>query len=204
MLTNSLIGAIKRWQQAEGLPVTGVINIGDVIVLPGEVRISQVQGQVGDNAVEPLMSVTSTVKVVTVAVDSTDLGTIAQGDKVAITLPDSSTTSGDVASIGGVAVANANSETSSTPQQTVTVSLDDPAAVTQLDSATVQVAFTGQSVNGALAVPVGALLALSGGGYAVRLKNGKLIAVQVGMFAMGLVQITGDGIVPGLQVVTVS
>jgi hypothetical protein len=66
------------------------------------------------------------------------------------------------------------------------------------------VAFTSESRKGVLAVPVGALLALSEGGYAVQLPGGRLIAVRTGMFAKGLVEVSGTGVAAGTKVVTTS
>lgn len=210
VLTNSLIAAIKRWQKAAGLQPTGSLGIGDVVVLPGAIRIGALQTQLGEQGAEALMSVTPTDKVVTVPVDAANVGSIKQGDKVTITLPDNSTAPGTVGGVG-TAVQGSPANTSGAggsaglngpPTVNVTVAIDDPAAVRSFDSATVQVAFVSGTASGVLAVPVGALLALSGGGYAVQLRGGGLVAVQTGMFAMGMVAITGDGIAAGTQVVT--
>jgi hypothetical protein len=84
----------------------------------------------------------------------------------------------------------------------VTVAPDDPSTVAGLSSASVQVTFTGQNATGVLAVPVTALLALTGGGYALQLPAGRLIPVQTGLFAQGMVQVSGPGITAGLRVVT--
>ena len=56
--------------------------------------------------------------------------------------------------------------------------------------------------NHVLSVPVTALLATAGGGYAVQEAGSphKLIPVTPGLFAAGDVQISGSGIYPGLQV----
>ncbi|MDH6113623.1 hypothetical protein P3T36_005214 [Kitasatospora sp. MAP12-15] len=208
VLTNSLIAAIKRWQKAVGLQPTGILGIGDVAVLPGAIRIGSLQTQLGGQGTEALMSVTPTGKVVTVPVDPANLGSIKQGDKVTITLPDNSTTPGTVSGIGTAvqgstaSTAGAAGGPNSPPTVNVTVAIDDPSAVQSFDSATVQVAFVSGTAPGVLAVPVGALLALGGGGYAVQLKSGGLVAVQTGMFAMGMVAITGNGITAGTQVVT--
>lgn len=86
----------------------------------------------------------------------------------------------------------------------VTVFLDDAKAVGRLNSASVQVRFSAQTRKGVLAVPVGALLALSGGGYAVQLADGRLVAVRTGLFAKGQVEISATGIGPGTKVVTTS
>jgi hypothetical protein len=62
-------------------------------------------------------------------------------------------------------------------------------------------------VRDALAVPVNALLALAGGGYAVEIADGDgsrhLVPVTPGLFddATGLVQVTGSGLSAGQRVV---
>jgi hypothetical protein len=62
-------------------------------------------------------------------------------------------------------------------------------------------------VPNALVVPVDALLALAGGGYAVEVGGTNvahhLVAVSLGIFddAAGLVQVSGPGLTAGQQVV---
>jgi hypothetical protein len=201
VLTTALIGAIARWQAAVGLQATGVLGVGDVLVEPGAVRVTGLQAQIGDQATGTLMMVATTVKTVTVPVDSADVVSVRRSGRVTITLPGGSTTSGTVISIG-TSVQSGQVTSDGQPQQTVTVAPNDPVSVAGLASAPVQVTFTGQTANGVLAVPVVALLALSGGGYALQLPGGRLIPVQAGLFAQGLVQVSGPGITPGLRVVT--
>jgi hypothetical protein len=203
VLTTSLIAAIKLWQTAEGMTPTGVLSIGDVMVEPGAVQVASVQAQIGGPATGTLMSVTTTTPTVTVSADSTAIPSLRRSSAVTVTLPDNSTTTGTITSISAT-VQSAQATSDNQAQQTVTISLGNPAAAAGLAAASVQVAFTGQTRNGVLAVPVGALLALSGGGYAVQRPNGRLIPVQTGMFAQGMVEISGPGIVPGLRVVTTS
>ncbi|MEV6504640.1 hypothetical protein AB0M61_00780 [Streptomyces sp. NPDC051642] len=207
VLTADLIGAIKRWQTHVGMPATGVLGIGDVVVQSGEVRVGAVQAQPGDDANGSLMTVSSTTKKVSVPVDATGVGTMARGNRVTVTLPDDSTVTGTVEAVGATATDSTDGDTSGgggPAQLTVTVRVPDTGAVARLTSAPVQVAFTSQTRKGVLAVPVGALLALSEGGYAVQLPGGRLIAVRTGMFAKGLVEVTGDGLTAGLKVVTTS
>ena len=70
-----------------------------------------------------------------------------------------------------------------------------------------QVAITTATVPYALAVPVNALLALAGGGYAVEVvaadSTHRLLPVSLGLFddADGLVQVTGSGLAAGQKVV---
>ncbi|MFF0013105.1 hypothetical protein [Streptomyces sp. NPDC005374] len=206
VLTASLIAAVGRWQTQVGMPSTGVLGAGDVAVLPGEVRVGAVQAQPGDPATGTLMAVTGTAKSVSVPVDATDVDSIQQGDTATVTLPDNSAAQGAVSAISTDAQAadQAGGDSGGTPQLVVTLSLDSTAALRRLNSAPVKVQFTGQTKRGVLAVPVGALLALSGGGYALQLPGGRLLAVETGMFAKGLVEVSGTGITAGTKVATAS
>ena len=59
--------------------------------------------------------------------------------------------------------------------------------------------------DGVVVTPVEALLALAEGGYALELVEGtatRLVAVQVGDVQDGWAEVTGDGIEPGVEVVT--
>lgn len=73
-----------------------------------------------------------------------------------------------------------------------------------LDQAPVQVSIIQQRDSGVLAVPVTALLAQPGGGYAVRVSGPahQLIPVTTGVFddSSGLVEVAGPGLTAGLRV----
>ncbi|MER6011624.1 peptidoglycan-binding domain-containing protein [Streptomyces bluensis] len=206
VLTSSLVAAIKRWQQSAGMPPTGVLGVGDLSVLSGAVRVESVQAQLADAADGTVLTVTSTVKSVTVPVEAGEAGSMKRGDSVAVSLPDDSTTQGTIIAIGNT-VQRSDSEGGSgpgQPQLTVGIALRDTAAVRKLDSAPVRVRFTSETRKDVLSVPVGALLALREGGYAVQLPGGRLVAVKTGMFSKGLVEISGSGIEAGTKVVTTS
>ena len=206
VLTTSLQAAIKRWQADLQLPVTGTIGPGDVAVQIGAVRVDSVAVQPGDSADGPLMSVTPTAKVITVQADMADAGSIEQGNRVSVQLPDDSRAAGRVASVG-TALRTADGDMGAadpTPKLTITITVDKPAAVAKLDSADVQVDFDAETHKGVLVAPVGALLALSEGGYAVQVEGGGLVAVETGIFTKGLVEVTGDGLRAGVRVVTTS
>jgi hypothetical protein len=71
-----------------------------------------------------------------------------------------------------------------------------------LDQASVSVNFTQAEARHILSVPVTALIATNGGGYAVQEANApyQRLTVTTGLFAAGYVQISGHGIHPGLRV----
>ncbi|HEY1515145.1 MAG TPA: hypothetical protein VGF91_01920, partial [Solirubrobacteraceae bacterium] len=80
-------------------------------------------------------------------------------------------------------------------------------ATGSVDQALVDVAITDQTVRNVLAVPVNALLARAGGGYAVEEVAGDgthhLVRVTPGLFddAAGMLQVSGPGLAAGQRVV---
>lgn len=209
-LTAGLLAALKRWQRDTGQQQTGTLDVGQVAVLPGTVRVQEVTAQLGDPAAEELCTVTSGHKSVDVKADADSAGTIHEGGKVTITLPDSRRIPGEVASVGttvegGASVDGADGAAGpgTTPTLHVTVVPADSHDVNDLDAASVQVTFATETRRNVLVVPVGALLALSEGGYALQRPDGRLVAVKTGLFAKGLVEITGD-VEEGDRVVTTS
>jgi len=88
----------------------------------------------------------------------------------------------------------------------VKVRLTDPSAAGSLDQAPVTVNITTGSVKNVLAVPVGALLARSPGGYVVEVagpgNTRRYVPVRPGIFddTSGLVQVTG-ALAPGQRIV---
>jgi peptidoglycan hydrolase-like protein with peptidoglycan-binding domain len=199
--------AIKRWQKAMGLSQTGSVDLGQVVFLPGSVRIGTHQAQPGGQAAGVIMNVSSTTRVVIVDLDARKQTLVKVGDAVQVTMPNSGkTTTGTVTDIAKVAKTSASGNGGSQTTVTLTVSLNDPAATGNLDQAPVRVAITTQSAKGVLAVPVKALLALTDGSYAVEVDNGgrrHVVPVQTGLFDDdgGLVEISGSGITSGTLVV---
>jgi hypothetical protein len=149
---------------------------------------------------------TSTARQVQVALDASQQSEVAVGDKVLITLPDGRTTSGVVAVVSKVATEAAGAP----PTIGVEVTPSDPAATGRWDQAPVQVGITTARVVNATSVPVSALLAQTGGGYAVEVVRdgtaGHLVPVTLGLFddADGLVQVTHTSLAPGDEVVVAS
>lgn len=204
VLTSGVIAALKRWQSRTGAAATGELGPGDAIVLSGAVRVGGLLAEPGDATGGDLLSVTSTVRQVTVPLEADATGSVRRGNKVTVTLPDNSTVRGHVTALSSDAQSadNAGGE----PQLTVTVGLDDPDAesVRDADAGSVRVGFTSAAKKDVLVVPVGALLALSEGGYALQRPGGRLLPVETGLFAKGRVEVSGPEISEGLRVVTTS
>jgi hypothetical protein len=84
----------------------------------------------------------------------------------------------------------------------LTVRLTRPAAAGRLDQAPVDVNIVSAQARDVLAVPVSALVALAGGGYAVDVVQdgpAHLVAVQTGLFAQTLVRVSGPGLTAGMR-----
>ena len=196
--------ALTRWQRSAGLDPSGTLGVGQVVVLGAEARVNAVLARLGDAVARDVLTVTSTAKVVTVPVKATELSPVKVGGAVTIVLPDDSRIPGTIAAIGTAAAGGDGKDSASDepPTLAVTITPNDPAAVAALDYATVEVKVVTRSRPGVLAVPVGALVALSEGGYAVQRRDGRLIAVTTGMFSRSLVEISGPGVTDGMTVVT--
>jgi peptidoglycan hydrolase-like protein with peptidoglycan-binding domain len=201
--------AIRAFQSAHGLSVTGELLLGSVVFEPGAVRVTSVTPTVGQAVMPgPVLAITSTARQVKVALDASQQASVKVGDQVTITLPDSQTTPGRITYVSSVATSSSSKagEEESAPTIEVDATPTDPAATGHLDQAPVNVSITTESVHDALVVPVDALLALAGGGYAVEVSEGgvhRLVAVTVGLFddADGLVQVSGQGLSAGQRVV---
>ena len=146
-----------------------------------------------------VLTTTSTRRVVTVALDVADQQLAAVGRRVDIELPDGTTIPGRIARVGTVATtASGDQEDPGAEQATtidVTIRLTGAARrrPPRLDKAPVSVSLTRESRRGALTVPVTALVARRGGGYAVeRIATGgarTLVPVEPGLYADGDVEI---------------
>jgi hypothetical protein len=204
--TQALSDAVKLWQKKVGMTQTGTLGVGQLVVFPDAVRVNGIQAQLGDSATEPVLAVTPTDKVITVPVAATNLTGINTGNKVTIALPSGQQVPGMVGTISQTIQGNNQQNDPGSPPAppsvNVTITADNPADVADLAAAPVQVTFTTSGKDNVLAVPVTALLALRGGGYALQLPNGKLVAVQTGLFANGEVEVSGPGVTEGLRVQT--
>jgi peptidoglycan hydrolase-like protein with peptidoglycan-binding domain len=206
--TSATRAAVRRWQRAVGLDRTGTVRPGDAVWQPGAVRVGELKAAVGDAARpgSPVLEVTATARQVTIDLDASRQPYVHAGDRVAIELPGGGTTTGRVASVGRVATAAGDGDPTgdSAPTVEVTVTLDRPRATGGLDQAPVDAFITTEVREDVLAVPVNALLALAEGGYAVEVQRDgrrELVAVKLGLFADGMVEVQGAGLRAGDRVV---
>jgi hypothetical protein len=151
---------------------------------------------------------------VTVSLDATKQSEAVVGEAVSVQLPSGGTVGGRITQVSPIAQTASSSSSSSSggggggsssaPSATipVTIKILGRHRVAGLDQAAVSVNFEQQVENHVLSVPVTALLATAGGGYALQEAGTphRLIPVTPGLFAAGYVQVSGSGIYSGLQV----
>ncbi|MDQ6778502.1 MAG: hypothetical protein M3071_20275, partial [Actinomycetota bacterium] len=166
-------------------------------------------GSGGSSNATAILSTTSTNLVVTVDLDATKQSEAKLREPVTVQLPDGSTVNGRITDVSPVATTTNTGSSSSSPSSSapaatipVTISLDKRANTRGLDQAAVSVNFAQQAATHVLSVPVTALLATHGGGYAVQeaAPPHKLVPVTIGLFAAGYVQISGPQVQDGMQV----
>ena len=194
--TSGTATAVRAWQKALGIAQTGTVAPGQIWFGPGAVRVDALSAAVGDAVGGSVMSVTGTQRQVSVSLALSKSALAVQGGKVNVTLPSGQVVPGTIANVttSTSTAGGAGGQQSTTTAIAVTITLDSgtDAAV----GSPVTVAFTQSAVKGAIAVPVKALVALAEGGYALEKVNPdgttKLVAVQIGTFADGWVQVTGQ------------
>lgn len=200
---------VKKLQKHLRVEQSGRLSLGDVVFLPTAARVTALLAGLGAPATGSVLHATSTARTVTVALNADLQSEVKAADTVTITLPDGRTTPGTVTAVGTVATISPGNPGGSGggPTVAVTIRPDDASATGTWDQTPVEVAITDQTVRDALAVPVFALLAQSGGGYAVEVANPdgshRLVPVLPGLFddATGLVQVTAPGLSAGQRVV---
>jgi peptidoglycan hydrolase-like protein with peptidoglycan-binding domain len=201
--TSATAQAVRDWQDDRGLPETGSVDAGEVVFLPGVVRIKEVKVAEGGRSTpgQPALTVTGTRRIVHVDLDADKQDLARKGATVSIELPGGRTVKGKIVEVGTVA-----ERTGTEQDQKTTVSVDISLGKTgtgRLDEAPVTVELDSERREGVLSVPIEALLALREGGFGVEVAEGaasRIVPVTTGGFGGGRVEVSGDGIREGMKV----
>jgi hypothetical protein len=190
---------------------TGIVVPGDIVYARGPLRVKHVVAQLGSVPQPglPVVTATTTVRQVSAALPMSLEPLVHVHDPVTVTLPGASTPiRGRIASVGRVATAAPQGPDGGPPSAApatvnLRVRLSTARASRAVDAAPVTVNITSGRARNVLTVPVGALVALAGGGYAVEIVDGtrrRLVAVETGLFADTRVEVRGAGLAPGDRV----
>lgn len=184
--------AVVAWQTDAGLDPDGHVDLGEIVFEPDAVIVASVEGTRGGGAGPgaPILRVTGTERVITANLPAARRDGIEVGDAVGVELGDGTLVEATVTEIDALPT------TGQDGSQTygIRLTLDESAA--DDPDGPVTLSLVRQERTDVLAVPVNALLALLEGGYAVeRVTDAgttELVAVDVGLFADGWVEVRGE------------
>ncbi|MFF1509224.1 peptidoglycan-binding protein [Streptomyces sp. NPDC058326] len=196
--TSATERAVKDWQKALGVPRTGRIGLGDIVYASGRVRLGQAGVRLGSAAGEDVLTYTGTTRKVVVNASALEASWAVRGAGVTVGLPDGTPVKGEVAAIGRQATAPEGD--SGPPTVPITITVPDQRALGRLESGPVSVEYVGRERENVLAVPVAALVALAEGGHGLETEDGRFVAARTGLFADGLVEVSGPKLREGLKV----
>ena len=213
--------AIETMQSLLGVSVTGELKFRDILFVPGPsvVQYSDSHAEIGVGIITstPILSlipiekiikntgdeeVTKSLQKVNTSIEVVNKNLVELDLIVSIELPDESIISGTISDIGDIAVIPQGNQ--GEPYLEIIISLEDTVSLPEWTGATVTVSVTKKLASGVLAAPVTSLLAILGGGYAIEIIENsvsRLVPVSVGLYADGWVEIKGDGIKVGTEVV---
>jgi len=189
--------AVERFQDEHGLAEDGTLAQGELVFRRGPTRIGEPDATVGQGiaAGQPLAAISSTRRQVTVDLEATRQELARAGDAVTVELPTGRSARGRIADVGKVAEQPAGDEGGDATIE-VTIALRGKAARgADLDQAPVDVGFAVERREAVLAVPVKALLARQGGGFAVEVAGAggtRVVPVEPGLYADDFVEVEGD------------
>ena len=195
--------AVLRFQDERGLTEDGTLARGEVVFRPGAARAGELRAALGQSVAPgaQIAELSTTRREVTVDLEATRQSLAREGAGVTVELPDGRTARGRITDVGKVAEQPAGDE--GEPTIEVTIALRGKAARGRgFDQAPVDVGFEAGRREDVLVVPVTALLARGGGGFAVETAEGRLIEVEPGAYAEDYVEVAGDGLSEGMKVVT--
>jgi peptidoglycan hydrolase-like protein with peptidoglycan-binding domain len=190
--TEGTAAAVRAWQESLGVPPTGRVDLGDVVFLPGPVRLHPSPQSLGQSVSDSSVQQSGTERLVTVEAEDADWA--ETGVRVDVTLPNRKTVPGRVTA---VASGGGNSESGGTGSEHVSIRLTRE--YPRVAPGPVEVTYVSARRRDVLTIPVTALVALAEGGYAVELDDGEYVAVEPGLYAEGVVEVAGE-LKPGTKV----
>ncbi|UCR87877.1 peptidoglycan-binding protein [Mycetocola spongiae] len=198
--------ALKAWQKSRGIATpTGVFSPQDAVVVNADsIRIAEVKATLGDEASGPVLTYTSPLIRGTASLTAAQSTSLAVGTTVTATLPGGGSLAGVISRIDTDPGSTAEGE--KLPPRAV-IDFADQEALAGIGLPAVRVSVAGEGAENALVVPVVALLALAEGGYGVEVVRGdttRIVPVRIGLVADARVQLLGDDIAEGDEVVVPS
>lgn len=188
---------VERWQEAIGAEITGEVDVDSAAMVTSEMVLLS-SPEVGETGGVVLDLAPPSDLVVTVPVAVTDADEWELGDEATVELVDETTFDAVVVAIGTEITTDADGST-------LDISLEPVGDTSGLFDGDVTVITIGEEIRGATVVPTRALVALAEGGFAVEIDDGtgaaSLVAVEIGSFDDGIVEIIAGDVAAGDLVV---
>jgi peptidoglycan hydrolase-like protein with peptidoglycan-binding domain len=214
--------AVRRWQRSKGIEVTGSIEWGRIVFQPGNRRIGRIsaptgtsvgggqapstgssEGSSGQQGTGTVMTTTSTKRIASVDLKTTQANLARKGAAVGVELPDRKDVRGTIVRVGRIAQKKQTMDDDDPPATIKVIIRLERDARLAVDQAPVDVRLEKQLVKNVLTIPVTALLARQGGTFAIEVRDGarrRIVPVKTGLYTDGDVEIEGAGLRAGMTV----
>lgn len=198
--------AVRSWQRDTGVAQTGRVGPDDVLVLPGPARVGEVVADPGGQDGAEVLELTATERNVTVDLEADRRHLVEEGGAVTVELPDGGRVDAEVAEVGASVSPPEDGDglDGATVRLVIVLSEDAEEGLDEHLVAPVEVAAEVGRAEDVLAVPVEALVALREGGHGLQAVGAEgdteYVEVEAGLFADGLVEVSGGGVVEGMSV----
>ncbi|WP_222195085.1 peptidoglycan-binding protein [Modestobacter italicus] len=201
--------AVERWQKALGVEQTGAVARAAVLFADQPLRVAALSSRLGAEVAPgtELYTTSGTDKVVDVDLGLDDQQLAVDGAAVTVVLPDGTELAGTVTGVGAAVERPAADGSAPTIVVPVSVGLADPAGAAAFAQADVTVRFASTLADDVLTVPVEALVAIDESTFGIEVPGRRagdpttVLPVTVGAFASGRVEVSGEGVRAGLDVV---
>lgn len=201
--------AVKKWQKALGVEQTGTLEKAMILFSDQDLRVDKLEARVGDQVSggAPLYQASGLQQVVDLNLTATNRELAVPGTAVVVALPTGGDVDGTIESVGAPTEKPAEDGEEPTIVIPVRIALADQGAVSGLTLAKVTVRFASVLREDVLTVPVDALVPVDDTTFAVEVPPASpegtptRLPVTVGAFSSGNVEVSGDGVVEGLDVV---
>ena len=209
--THSTAGAVRQWQRDLGARDSGAVEFGTIYFLPQPVRVASVAVRKGApvGRGESIIGYTDVDRIVVAAVDADQVALAPIDGTVRVSLGPDADAEGRIVRVMVDEPAPSSDtqrpQTGAAERFSLLIRVDREETAGVRDGASVTVTLAGKRRDGVLAVPVIALLALREGGYGVELVEGatsRVVPVTTGLFARGMVEVSGDQLRDGMIVAT--
>jgi peptidoglycan hydrolase-like protein with peptidoglycan-binding domain len=199
--------AVERLQFDTGKKVDGKLALGDVVVLPRGYTIASridTKDKTDNKATvkknDELFTLTKTERIVTLDVVLADKDKVKVGTAVRIAVPGGEDITGTITSVSPIGSKPGTGAAKTDATFTATIAVTTAVQSDQIELP-VDVYVSTVLASDVLAVPVSAIVAGTDGTFSVQKADGTLVTVKTGQSADNFIEITGDGLDEGTEVI---